>query len=131
MSGAGSTALNRVGELTNVIQMDSPFNIQFTSGTTGKSVFLFYSLFNFLLFLSHLVRKIVKCFIIYIKLSVEKMTPLTEGVLGKVFSMSTNCGETFAGNPKGVTLSHHNLINNGYHIGYRIGYNIKVWLDYL
>ena len=29
------------------------------------------------------------------------------------------------GNPKGVTLSHHNLINNGYHIGHRIGYDIK------
>jgi hypothetical protein len=40
--------------------------------------------------------------------------------------MPTNCRETFAGNPKGVTLSHHNLINNGYFIGYRIGYNIKV-----
>merc|ERR1719266_807763 len=29
------------------------------------------------------------------------------------------------GNPKGVTLSHHNILNNAYHIGYRIGYNEK------
>lgn len=30
------------------------------------------------------------------------------------------------GNPKGVTLSHHNLVNNAYQIGQRIGYNTKV-----
>jgi len=29
------------------------------------------------------------------------------------------------GNPKGVTLSHHNLVNNAYQIGQRIGYNTK------
>jgi len=29
------------------------------------------------------------------------------------------------GNPKGVTLSHHNILNNAYHIGHRIGYNEK------
>jgi len=29
------------------------------------------------------------------------------------------------GKPKGVTLSHHNLVNNAYQIGYRIGYNEK------
>ena len=31
------------------------------------------------------------------------------------------------GKPKGVTLSHHNLVNNAHNIGYRIGYNEKVW----
>ena len=30
------------------------------------------------------------------------------------------------GKPKGVTLSHHNLVNNAFQIGYRIGYNLKV-----
>jgi hypothetical protein len=35
MRGAGTTALGRVSQLTNIIQMDAPFNIQFTSGTTG------------------------------------------------------------------------------------------------
>jgi len=30
------------------------------------------------------------------------------------------------GNPKGVTLSHHNLVNNAYQIGHRIGYDSKV-----
>jgi len=29
------------------------------------------------------------------------------------------------GKPKGVTLSHHNLVNNAFQIGYRIGYNLK------
>jgi len=61
LTGAGSQHLNKVDELSGLIQMDQPANIQFTSGTTG--------------------------------------------------------------NPKGVTLSHHNLINNAYHIGHRIGYD--------
>ena len=30
------------------------------------------------------------------------------------------------GKPKGVTLSHHNLVNNAHQIGHRIGYNEKV-----
>ena len=30
------------------------------------------------------------------------------------------------GNPKGVTLSHHNLVNNAFQIGHRIGYDTKV-----
>jgi len=60
LEGGGSDAIKKVEELTDRIQMDSPANIQFTSGTTGK--------------------------------------------------------------PKGVTLSHHNLVNNAYSIGYRIGY---------
>jgi fatty-acyl-CoA synthase len=30
------------------------------------------------------------------------------------------------GNPKGVTLSHHNLVNNAFFIGHRIGYNTEV-----
>ena len=30
------------------------------------------------------------------------------------------------GNPKGVTLSHHNLVNNAFQIGYRMGYDKKV-----
>ena len=30
------------------------------------------------------------------------------------------------GNPKGVTLSHHNLVNNAFQIGHRIGYDKKV-----
>lgn len=29
------------------------------------------------------------------------------------------------GNPKGVTLSHHNLVNNAHNVGYRIGYDKK------
>jgi len=29
------------------------------------------------------------------------------------------------GKPKGVTLSHHNLVNNAFNIGYRIGYNTQ------
>merc|ERR1712106_883599 len=29
------------------------------------------------------------------------------------------------GNPKGVTLSHHNLVNNAFQIGHRIGYDTK------
>merc|ERR1712106_415906 len=29
------------------------------------------------------------------------------------------------GNPKGVTLSHHNLVNNAYNVGTRIGYDKK------
>ena len=32
------------------------------------------------------------------------------------------------GNPKGVTLSHHNLVNNAYNIGHRIGYDEEVLL---
>ena len=33
------------------------------------------------------------------------------------------------GKPKGVTLSHHNLVNNAFQVGYRIGYNEKViWI---
>ena len=34
------------------------------------------------------------------------------------------------GKPKGVTLSHHNLVNNAFQIGYRIGYNEKVKCKY-
>jgi len=30
------------------------------------------------------------------------------------------------GNPKGVTLSHHNLVNNAHFIGHRIGYDKQV-----
>ena len=30
------------------------------------------------------------------------------------------------GKPKGVTLSHHNLVNNAYNIGLRIGYDLEV-----
>ena len=30
------------------------------------------------------------------------------------------------GKPKGVTLSHHNLVNNAFHIGHRIGYDTQV-----
>ena len=30
------------------------------------------------------------------------------------------------GKPKGVTLSHHNVVNNAHQIGHRIGYNEKV-----
>ena len=30
------------------------------------------------------------------------------------------------GNPKGVTLSHHNLVNNARQIAHRIGYDTKV-----
>ena len=30
------------------------------------------------------------------------------------------------GNPKGVTLSHHNLVNNAFNIGHRVGYDQEV-----
>merc|ERR1719300_1614023 len=30
------------------------------------------------------------------------------------------------GNPKGVTLSHHNLVNNAFNIGHRVGYDAEV-----
>ena len=30
------------------------------------------------------------------------------------------------GKPKGVTLSHHNLVNNAYNIGVRMGYDQEV-----
>eukprot|EP00088_Acartia_fossae_P059302 TRINITY_DN7020_c0_g1_i9.p1 TRINITY_DN7020_c0_g1~~TRINITY_DN7020_c0_g1_i9.p1 ORF type:complete len:610 (-),score=111.92 TRINITY_DN7020_c0_g1_i9:136-1932(-) len=63
LKAGGSKDHSQVEGLSNKIQMDSPANIQFTSGTTG--------------------------------------------------------------NPKGVTLSHHNLVNNAYNIGFRIGYNTK------
>ena len=33
------------------------------------------------------------------------------------------------GKPKGVTLSHYNLVNNAFQVGYRIGYNEKVKLS--
>ena len=32
------------------------------------------------------------------------------------------------GNPKGVTLSHHNLVNNAFNIGHRVGYDEEVLL---
>ena len=36
LTGAGTGSHNRVIELSHNIKMDSPANIQFTSGTTGK-----------------------------------------------------------------------------------------------
>jgi len=63
LTAGGSRDFAQMESLSSKIQMDSPANIQFTSGTTG--------------------------------------------------------------NPKGVTLSHHNLVNNAFNIGYRIGYNTK------
>ncbi len=32
------------------------------------------------------------------------------------------------GNPKGVMLSHHNLVNNGYFLSRRFGYTEKVYI---
>ena len=51
----------------------------------------------------------------------------TSGVFNQFTSQVENekyLGTT--GKPKGVTLSHHNVVNNAHQIGYRIGYNEKV-----
>jgi len=49
--------------------------------------------------------------------------------LTKRIQMDHACNIQFTsgttGNPKGVTLSHHNLVNNAFHIGHRIGYDKK------
>ncbi|XP_053530850.1 medium-chain acyl-CoA ligase ACSF2, mitochondrial isoform X2 [Ictalurus punctatus] len=46
-----------------------------------------------------------------------------EGILSPEDPINIQFTSGTTGNPKGVTLSHHNIVNNAYFIGLRMGYN--------
>lgn len=88
-------------DLQSKMSFDEPINIQFTSVTFSIAPFP----------LTHIVLLLVASWCNIDSGQVVLLVYLFQGTTG---------------NPKGATLSHHNIVNNAYFLGLRMGYGLRV-----